>query len=321
MSSASLIALVLDVHACSQKDLAARLGVSPAQISKWKKGEYMSQDMQAKLSEIAGIGDRVPEFVLMAGSVEDAMKWEKLLHYLADLAADEAETGYHTYRLEEEDEADLLYWHTLSVLDEMGVELPNPFPAELDFDYEDHTASEAEDEARFEHLCAHPLVALIRSIYKTYTDVYGFYAAYVSELIDELDLFDSPAGEIETNLLALAAAKLEEIPTLAKNFRDFKRNTIRDYTESLKFVKDKAFRAGLPLRAELLNLVYEDHDALGHEAEAESLGFNDTRLHPDIYMNELLTGMRVIHQVLPEILKKLGIDEEFELDTSELHLR
>jgi hypothetical protein len=35
-------------------------------------------------------------------------------------------------------------------------------------------------------------------------------------------------------------------------------------------------------------------------------------------MNELLVGMRVIHQVLPAIMKKLGIDEEFKLDTSEL---
>ena len=59
---------------------------------------------------------------------------------------------------------------------------------------------------------------------------------------------------------------------------------------------------------------------MSHEAEAESLGFNAGRIHPDIYMNELLVGMRVIHQVLPAILKKLGIEEEFKLDDSELSL-
>lgn len=67
-------------------------------------------------------------------------------------------------------------------------------------------------------------------------------------------------------------------------------------------------------------MVYDTDDSLGQDAESESLGFNATRLHPDIYMNELLTGMRMIHQVLPAILKKLGIDEEFKLDTSELRV-
>jgi hypothetical protein len=87
-------------------------------------------------------------------------------------------------------------------------------------------------------------------------------------------------------------------------------------------VKDKSFRAGAPLRAELMDMVNDDHDSLGHTAEAEALGFNAARLHPDIYMNELLQGMRTIHQVLPAIMKKLGMDEkDFVLDRSELFIQ
>lgn len=37
-------------------------------------------------------------------------------------------------------------------------------------------------------------------------------------------------------------------------------------------------------------------------------------------MNELLVGMRIIHQVLPVILEKLGIDKTFKLDETALHL-
>ena len=71
-----------------------------------------------------------------------------------------------------------------------------------------------------------------------------------------------------------------------------------------------------------MGMVNDDHDSLGHTAEAEALGFNAARLHPDIYMNELLEGMRIIHQVLPAIMKKLGMDEkDFTLDRSELYIK
>ena len=69
----------------------------------------------------------------------------------------------------------------------------------------------------------------------------------------------------------------------------------------------------------LLDMVSDTHRELGYAAEAESLGLNASQLHPDIYMNELLVGMRIIHQVLPVILKKLDIND-FELDESNLHI-
>ena len=316
MDSEAFVQLALDTLSCSQKELAIRLGVSPTQISKWKKGEHMSLEMAKKFREIVKIGDKDPAFVLWVGSIENATKWERLIRYLADVAEESAETGYDTYPLI--DEEGTLCWQTIHVLREMGVIIPKEFPQDLDIDYEDINV-----DAEEEWFDGNPYSSLIYKIYKSLNDVYGFYAAYVSDLIsdDGLDLFDTPACNIEPCLMSLAACKLENDQEFAPKLGELRHQVTKDYEEWLIIVKDRAFRAGVPLRAELLDMVYHSADELGHEAEAESLGFNSSRVHPDIYMNELLVGMRVIHQVLPSIMKKLGIDEEFQLDTQELRIR
>ena len=316
MSSESLVELALNALSCSQKELAVRLGVSPTQISKWKKGEHMSPEMEKRIRAITKIGDKHPSFVLWAGSLKDARKWEKLIHFLAEAALESEETGYDTYPLQ--DEMGLLCWHTFDTLREMGVVIPSTFPEELDVDYE---ADVEDDQSLWSKLEKNPYFSVIWKIYVSLNDVYGFYAAYVSDLIDDeaLDLLGTGAENIEPCLMDLAASKIDVEPSFATKFDKFKRRVTKEYEEWLTIVKDKAFRARVPLRAELLSMVRDTHGELGHEAEAESLGFNSSRLHPDIYMNELLCGMRAIHQVLPEIMKKLGINK-FKLDTSQFHI-
>jgi transcriptional regulator with XRE-family HTH domain len=309
----ALVELALGSSSCSQKELAHRIGVSPTQISKWKKGEHMSHEMEEKIRAMTNIGNKVPSFVLLAGSLEAANKWEKLVHFLAEIGHDGAETGYDTYPLK--DEEGLLCWNTFDTLRQMGVDIPRAFPNELDIDY-------GSDEI-LDVIHENPISDLIYQIYNSLNDVYGFYVAYVAELIndDDLDLMNTSADNIEPCLMELAASKIEVDEELAPKMAQFRREIRTNYEEWLNVVKDRAFRAGIPLRAELLGMVYDSHDELGHEAEAESLGFNSSRVHPDIYMNELLCGMRMVHQVLPAIMKKLGIYDEFKVDESELRLR
>jgi transcriptional regulator with XRE-family HTH domain len=313
VDSDSLVQLALGALSCSQKELAAKLRVSPTQISKWKKGEHMSHEMEERLRGIAKIGDRDPAFVLSAGSLQDAIKWERLIHHLAKWAEESAETGYYTPPLHED--MDFLCGETFRVLGKMGVALPKVFPKELDVNYDRGDGNDVWDLIE-----KNAYSNIIHKMYRSLNDVYGFYAAYVSELIndDDLNLMETSADNIEPCLLSLAACKIDVSEEFASKLREFRYQTTKDYEEWLAVVKDKAFRAGVPLRAELLDLVHNSGDELGHEAEAESLGFNASRLHPDIYMNELLVGMRTIHQVLPAIMKKLGIQEDFKLNTSEL---
>jgi transcriptional regulator with XRE-family HTH domain len=337
--TAYLIELALKHFNCRQEELAQRLNVSPTQIVKWKNDEYMSPDMTEKICTMLGLGDREPRVVALAGSIEAADKWETLIDFLAESAVENAETGYETIPLTDErhDTPNLLVWKTFDTLRGMGVDIPTTFPSELAFDYRQETpqaASEAdadEDDVSLEMsdetwgiLHQNPYSNLIYNIYEALNDIWGYYAAYVSYLIndDALNLMDTTAENIEPCLLDLAASKLQREPdeSLAPRFQAFKRSTLSDYKEWLRVVQDRALRARVPLREDIMELVYKSHPELGSDAERNSLGLNEGRLHPDVYMNELLVGMQAIHQVLPVIMKKLGIYDGFTIDTAEFNI-
>jgi hypothetical protein len=299
--------------------------VSPTQITKWKSGEHMSYEMEKKFQALLNLGDdqRHPEFVLWAGSAEAANKRDQLIHRLAEEAHDAAETSYDTYPLI--DDEGLLCVTVSDTLRKMGVDPARAFPKELDPYINGVGADdEAEDDQKSDYwrlLGENPYTALIRDIFESLNNVWAFYAAYVHELVNDDELADDLsdlASDIEYCLMDLAACKIKVDETLAPTFQKFRMQTRKQYQEWLTIVKDRAFRAGVPLRAELQELVSDDPEDLGHTAEAQGLGFNASRLHPDVYMNELLSGMRIIHQVLPAIMKKLGIDD-FALDESNLH--
>ena len=315
MDSAALVELALRAKACTQQQLAELVGVSPTQITKWKQGEHISLDMGKKLAKISGIGDLDPRFVLDSGSVKDAKKWAKLLCELADLADAGREHPYVTADLTEEQEN--LGWRTFSVLKAMGVAIPAEFPKELDFNYDMEDSDEF-----FELIEKSPHAKLIDTIYREVPPLYGFHAAYLSELHSEEDKLlpvEAELVNIQDNLMRLAAAKCEVSEELAPNFNRFRYQTRANYAKWLTSVKTEAFKASIPLKWELMDLVNDDSGDLNDAAEAESFGGSKSRIHPDVYMNELLVGMRTIHQVLPKIMEKLGLKGEFDLDLDELH--
>ncbi len=324
-TSEAWVELALKTVGCNQKELARHLEVSATQISKWKNGEYMSDDMEKKFCALLKVDGVHPEFVLWAGSFADADRWDQLIHRLADDAEFAAESDYEIYGLN--DDLGLLCLKVTKTLSDMGVETPRAFPKELAPYFsgsdtntnkpgaqDDDDAGDEDVDALHKLLDKNPYTALIREIFASLTSVWAFYAAYVENLLndDDLNFEHELISDFEWCLMDLAASKLEVDKTVAREFPQFQLRTRKQYQEWLITIKDRVFRAGVPLRAELQELLSDDPEELDHTAEAEAWGFNETRLHPDVYMNELLVGMRIIHQVLPEILKKLEID--FKLD-------
>ena len=68
---------------------------------------------------------------------------------------------------------------------------------------------------------------------------------------------ETAAENIEPCLVELAATKVDIDDDFAPGFGAFRAKIRADYEKSVGIVKDKAFQAGVPLRAELMNLVYD----------------------------------------------------------------
>jgi hypothetical protein len=319
----ALINLAMKSTGLGLEGISKTLGVPVSQLRRLRPETRLPYETEQTLRELTKIGDMAPEFVLLTGGVGNAEKWAELLDYYADMAWENSEAGYNSYYFNREDfERPLLHHMTISTLSDAGILLPEHFPSELNFHSNDSCIDEEEWVHRSQLRDGNMYGCLIRDLYSSLNDVYGFYSAYLSELFDdeEMGLMDTPAENIEPSLMSLAMAKIEVDVELHPRFQEFQRRTNSEFEGWLTIVRQRAYKAGYPVKVEILNLLYDSHDSLGHQAEAESFGFNDSRLHPNVYMNELLVGMRVIHQVLPVILNQLGAMEKFKLNESELGL-
>lgn len=311
MSNSALVTLALDILQCNQTELAEKLKMSKVQVSKWKSGESIPWETVQKLTKMLKIDGLTPEFVLQAGSLKAARKWEKLIIYLAEFADDASENSISCEKLL--DEPETLTRDVFDLFCEIGVEIPKEFPSEIDIEgnYEDWVNVDDEDMAlhRIELLFeVNPYSSFIRKLFGSLTDVNAFYLTYMFKHIFTDDIMDA-GSEIDCFLLYLAATKMKVDTQFAPKFNTFVAKTEAEFEEWINEFKQHLADAGKPLEVEYMDLVRDSGNSLSLEIERKELGFSH-RCHPDIYMDELLTNSRRLAKVLPLIMEKLGIEEE-----------
>ena len=294
-NSKALVNLALKQLGCSQKDLAASLGVSAGQLSKWKNyGDYMSREVEDKITTMCRIGELPADFILRFESVENAQKWDEFLKHIARYVSEASEGSYPAYYLQDYDHNNVNL-EICEILEALGVDLPLEAPS-------------IEDNVVFER----SYVKAIQAIFEAYIGINDFFHAYFQELGSAENTVEIML-EIETNFLNLAACKATLDTTVAPNLLSFKGEWLGYYRDKISEIKYKAVQSNEPLREELMKLVTEPTVKLLLDAERQAMGLNLDQVHPDIYTNEILIFARTLNKFLPALMEKLEIDLEHNL--------
>ena len=319
-----LINIALTNLQVNQTSLAQMLGVSAGQVSRWKNhNDYMSLQMSENIKRLCNMQEIPTTLVIIAGSIENAHLWHRAISTCAEHAVEASESGYggdlalgHPLYDIEESVSDTLYALGVTISQKMTNNVSKLFAGKTSaFDI-------GEDPEAWETFLSHPIVGLVFEILCNVVDIMAFHDEFISSLTSFSDETTEDLDDLERELRGaythLAAIKSSLDPIVAVNAAPFQKEWLTFFAQKLKDVKTAAIALNLPLKVELMDLVTKDTGTLSDTITFEALGVK-ANIHPDVYMNELLVGMRVIHQVLPAILEKLGLLGDFELDEAAIN--
>ena len=307
-----LIEVALRELGVNQKQLAEMLDVSTGQISRWKNhDDYISQDLTDKITTLCKLDNLSPEFVFIVGSINNAQRWEKVIHHCVEVACDFENVGVYGSILKDFD-MPLISSQIAVTLEQLGVNFSDEIPDVVEVLFKDQDL----DDDQWEAFSNIPQVNVISKLIEEYVVLENFHNAYIEELSNNHDDLIDLTMDIHSCLFLLAACKIDVPLEIAPNKNAHRFEWERWYREKINELKAAAVERQIPLRSELLMLVNDDGRGMAEAVEGQAWGLNSNQIHPDIYMNEILLGLRAIHKVLPSIMQKLGIEEEYAVPTS-----
>lgn len=210
----NLISHILTNTKMSQKDLAAAIGVSGAQISKWKSGEPIPFGRKGELMEIAQIPSNF-EVLELAGTEENIDQW---IHHLRADVVPCLEHGLDD-AFEDRDVAEENLLELLEIFQAFG--LVKPYTAPQLIEHENGDISFTQE--AFHNIAYETLVNL--SDIRFWINSFVSFSGYSRELGEDYELTDLE-GQIQDESFQIAAMHIDikNIPTISADaFESLKR--------------------------------------------------------------------------------------------------
>lgn len=245
MPDQNLIDYIIKKKKLSQSDLAKELGVSRAQITKWKSGERLPSERRSQLLKLAGLMDSVSEdWAIFAQSEDNAVAW---CNYFLELIGN-IEWGFSLRDLCR-DCPELYLWHALESLMNMGAHIEPTAP-------QSHWINEEEGERTTLSACLFE-----------YLDTWGQLHDWIDEVLEfddvnddaEYELFDV-VGDLRWVASGLAIEDMEPSSLSAIGCESSKIRTHiekcrEDAAKRLTAVCTIRTKHGLPITADYFHLL------------------------------------------------------------------
>lgn len=283
----NIIQYILDTTTLKQKDIAAKVGVSTTQVSKWKKGEYISSDKEEELNKLAGVIDFDLEWTKIVKTKENANKWIDYVHGVNE------EDSELEGRVELDSE---IIQSLLTVISESGIELPPSPPIE---EYINDNNIE-DDFERYDYSNIHCLIAqYLESYYCINLWIDQFINFYDNDEILECSL------EIYYTSMRYALKHIDEQVLLdnqynIETYQCFIRDAKLDLSELVEKFCSILVNNGIALITDFYSLLNQ----APHDLEDEVMIFNISS-SCDKYLSYGEQGALRMLQLLPDVIENI----------------
>lgn len=301
-----MINLAMQKRNMKQKDLAKYLAVSEGQLSKWKKKAQadIPDHINQKLFELLEL-PRIPSVLVELTSSEDvATQWYHHIWQLLDEVDKRNDSGWEYFGDVSEFETQGMP-KIISVLKAYGItiEFAPPDIEEIKEYIDTKTWPDVS-------ITDGVISVLIYNILDNHKSLEGYYFSHIGDF-DEIDGISEKVSDIYSDFMTLAASKvqmpIEIAQKLAPKLPSFNQSLQRLFLRSLENLKLDFIERNLPVPMNFSNLIVWHPEKLNEVSQSHQRGY--TQIHPDIFMNELLLGVRALNASFDRLTTKLEIEK------------
>ncbi|MDQ6979619.1 MAG: helix-turn-helix transcriptional regulator [Mariprofundaceae bacterium] len=282
----NLIEYIIAKTGLRQTDIAKELGVSRAQVSKWKSGEFIPFERSKILMKMADIFTDDIEWLELAGSQENASAWCEYIRAMNEIS------DANTWCVKEE--AELKTCFILGDFKNAGIPVPEVAPSTEGFHDEDYDFS--------------PFDSLVHDFFENY----GCYVNWASRhllSLDHVDLYDD-VTELESSAISLAISNLEEgflsnVGADMGAFKLYQEKSNRACRKKMHHFCSKMKQLGVPFEIDYYVYVNESPNWLEDEDMMAMITCNSVIDHLPYGERELIKQTSLVADLLGELHIKI----------------